>query len=65
MKLSEDEVRRLGYVCTECGKVNTSLRACPKGCTKICRYCLSARGRKFVFCKECGDMTLVTWKATV
>ena len=65
MILDDDELKKMGSVCTECGKVKTSLRACPKGCTKICRSCLSAKGRKFVFCKECGDMTLVTWKATV
>jgi hypothetical protein len=59
MKISEHEARELGSVCTECGKVKTSLKTCPKGCTKICPACLKAKGRKhFVFCKVCGGMTL-------
>jgi len=62
--LDKSDLRRMGYICTECGKVTHILKSCPRGCTKICEECLRKKGYSFVFCKKCGDMTLQTWKGT-
>ena len=62
--LDESELVSMGYVCTECGKATNILKSCPKGCTKICQDCLKEKGRSFVFCKKCGDMTLQRWQGT-
>ena len=60
--LDESDLVAMDYVCTECGKAKHILKSCPKGCTKICQDCLKEKGRSFVFCKKCGDMTLQRWR---
>ena len=60
--LNGSDLRRMGYVCRECGKVANILKSCPRGCTKVCPDCLREKGYSFVVCKKCGDMTLQSWK---
>lgn len=62
--LDESDLRRMGYVCTECGEVKTVLKSCRKGCTRICQDCLEKQDRHFIFCEKCRDMTLQNWKGT-
>ena len=38
--LNGSDLRRMGYVCRECGKVANILKSCPRGCTKVCPDCL-------------------------
>lgn len=61
MILDDDELKKMGYVCTECGNVSNRLKTCHNGCTKVCPSCLKDKGLNFVFCKKCGDMTLINY----
>ena len=59
---SEEDLKKIGYVCDWCGAANYPIRSCTKGCTKICVNCLDnkmkkdgTRGWKWTVCKLCGE----------
>lgn len=44
--ISEDTLKRMGFVCDWCGEAKYLIRSCTKGCTKICVNCLDNKVKK-------------------
>lgn len=53
--VNDTKLRRMGYVCDECGGIKPPIRSCSKGCTKICVDCLDKKRWKWTVCKKCGE----------